>query len=115
MRSVEGCQTVRWPSGPAAGWALGGIGTASRACCRAPFHAPASSVTRTVGWFAGTVYRGDVPSVPIHGPHPAAMFWSTVFCRVLTSVALDGSSGTLDASGAFQTLSGAKRRGAATG
>jgi hypothetical protein len=43
------------------------------------------------------------------------MFWATVFCRVLTSVALDGSSGAVGASGAFQTLSAAKRRGTEAG
>ena len=51
--------------------------------------------------------------VSIHGPQPAATFWATVSLSVLTSVGLDGSTGALSGSGAFQTLVGANSVGAA--
>ncbi len=46
---VEGCQTVMCASGPEAGTAVGGMGTASKVFCRPSFHEPGDNVTRTLG------------------------------------------------------------------
>ncbi len=54
------------------------------------------------------MYSGEVSRVEIHGPQPAEMFCATVSRNVLTSTLLAGSSGAVAASGAFQTLVGAK-------
>ena len=51
--SVEGCQTTRWPSVPAAGCALSGIGTDWNAALRSSWTL--SRITLTLGWSAPTL------------------------------------------------------------
>ncbi len=97
-------------SGPSAGTASGGIGTASKVCCKPSFHEPGLNCTRTVGCPAGTTYSGVVPPRSIHGPHPAARFSVTVSRRVPTNTSPAGSSAAESANGAFHTLSGANNR-----
>ena len=76
QRSVEGCQTVMCASGPSAGMASSGIGTASKACCNPSFHVPGSSCTRTVGCPArprraatSRHARSTDPTPPQHSRH----------------------------------------------
>ena len=72
--------TTMWPSVPAAGCGSAGIGTCSHAAWRSGAGHWESSVTRTLGWSAGTVYTGVLYWVVLmYGGH-----WLSWRCRSAT-------------------------------